>query len=139
MPGASPAHLTWAGDWCNSKPSKLQPYKTYKLSSVDRSTEIRGMEATRMYEKLIHKTRAIKLGAACTVLAEWPGWRVKEQNFPTSVNRGRAAREWLGCEKGFSGPESMHPNSALGEVCSSSCPLYLDGLKLQPRSMQHSL
>lgn len=54
--------------------------------------EIQGMEATRMYEKLIHKARAIKLGAACTVLAEWPGvggarlGGRRQQNFPTSVN-----------------------------------------------------
>lgn len=52
----------------SSKPSKLRPRK-----GVDRSMEIQKMEATRMYEKLIHKARAIKLGAACIMLAEWPG------------------------------------------------------------------
>jgi hypothetical protein len=78
----------------HSQPSKAQPSQPSKLSSVDRSMEIQGMEATRMYEKLIHKAKAIKLGAACIVLAEWPkvgGARLggrREQNFPTSVIRG---------------------------------------------------
>lgn len=73
-----------------SKPSKLHSRK-----GIDRSVEIQRMEATRMYEKLIHKARAIKLGAACLMLASWPqvgGARLggrREQNLPTSVNRGR--------------------------------------------------
>lgn len=127
----------------HSKPSKPQPSKPSKPSSVDRSMEIQGMEATGMYEKLIHKARVIKLGAACIVLAEWPGvggGRLggrREQNFPTSVNRG-ACRQGVAWDvkRLFQVPESMHPNSALGEVCSASCPFYLDGPKFHPRSMQ---
>lgn len=73
-----------------SKPSKLHPRK-----GIDKSVEIQRMEATRMYEKLIHKDRAIKLGEACIMLAEWPrvgGARLggrREQNLPPSVNGGR--------------------------------------------------
>lgn len=72
----------------HSKPSKPQPYKTYELSSVDRSTEIQEMEATRMYQKLIHKTRVIKLGAACAVLAEWSGWREKGTELSNICQQG---------------------------------------------------
>lgn len=59
------------------------------------------MEATRMYEKLIHKAKAIKLGAAvsCWQCPGVGGVRLggrREQNLPASVNRGHIAREWLG-------------------------------------------